>query len=215
MTEHNQNIYQRLNAVREEVQYLKKDADVQGYQAITHDAVTAHVRGSLVKHGVMIVPRQSAGEAKDVGQTQKGATIIRYEATYEIDFVNIDEPKDIVTIPLHAHANDQGDKAPGKALSYAVKYALLKIFNIETGENEESRVDAEVKAAPITAEQYTHLQTLMEETETDPDAFLRYLNSQPSITVNSLPEMKEGVYQFSVQALEAKKRKQSDGTAKY
>lgn len=34
---------------------------------------------------------------------------------------------------------DNADKAPGKALSYAKKYAMLKLFEIETGENDESR----------------------------------------------------------------------------
>ncbi len=34
---------------------------------------------------------------------------------------------------------DNADKAPGKALSYAKKYAVLKLFEIESGEDEESR----------------------------------------------------------------------------
>ena len=34
---------------------------------------------------------------------------------------------------------DNADKAPGKAISYAFKYALLKTFALETGEDEESR----------------------------------------------------------------------------
>jgi hypothetical protein len=34
---------------------------------------------------------------------------------------------------------DNADKAPGKAISYAKKYAVLKLFEIETGEDEESR----------------------------------------------------------------------------
>jgi hypothetical protein len=42
-----------------------------------------------------------------------------------------------VTLP--SHALDNGDKAPGKAISYATKYALLKTFLLETGEDEESR----------------------------------------------------------------------------
>lgn len=136
------NIYQRLSRVRENVDYLKKDAEVQGYSAVTHDMVTSAVRRHLIAHGVMVIPRQVGGRAIDVGKTQKGATIIRYEADYEIDFVNIDNPEDRVTMPISSHANDQGDKAPGKAVSYATKYAMLKIFNIETGVNDEGRFEA-------------------------------------------------------------------------
>ena len=41
---------------------------------------------------------------------------------------------------VEAHASDNGDKAPGKALSYATKSAILKTLSLETGENDESRV---------------------------------------------------------------------------
>jgi hypothetical protein len=63
----------------------------------------------------------------------------RYEATYDFHFVSIDNPEDRISIRIQAHAMDNADKAPGKALSYAKKYAVLKLFEIETGEDEESR----------------------------------------------------------------------------
>jgi hypothetical protein len=43
------------------------------------------------------------------------------------------------SLVIEAHAIDQGDKAPGKALSYAKKYAVLKLLEIESGEGEEER----------------------------------------------------------------------------
>jgi hypothetical protein len=63
----------------------------------------------------------------------------RYEATYDFTFANIDKPEEVIVIRIEAHAMDNADKAPGKALSYAKKYAVLKLFEIETGEDEESR----------------------------------------------------------------------------
>ena len=53
--------------------------------------------------------------------------------------MNADDPTDRLTIVIESHAMDNADKAPGKAVSYANKYALLKLFEIETGEDEESR----------------------------------------------------------------------------
>ena len=51
------NIYQRINEVRKEVEYVQKDASVSagggGYKAVTHDMVTAVLRKSLVKHGIV------------------------------------------------------------------------------------------------------------------------------------------------------------------
>lgn len=143
------NIYQRLNEIRKEVAYLRKEKEVTGagtYKVITHDQVTGEIRESLIKHGVMIVPRLVASKTVDTGTTTaKGIPIIRYEPWYELDFVNIDEPSEKVTVPIEAHALDQGDKAPGKAISYATKYAMLKLFSIESGEDEEDR--PEIKAA--------------------------------------------------------------------
>ncbi len=139
------NIYQRINEVRKAVQYVKKDAVVQGYRAVTHDMVTAKLRDELVQQGILVTPNQLSDNSVDFGQTKSGTTIIRYEAAYEVHFINIDDPGDRHIMVVHAHANDQGDKAPGKAISYATKYAMLKMFSLETGENEESRVEGERK----------------------------------------------------------------------
>lgn len=154
------NIYEKLNEVRKAVSYLQKDKKVSGggdYMAITHDAVTAAVREHLVEHGVMIVPHLVKGSTVQTGTTTgKGIPIIRYEATYEICFVNCSDPTDKVCVTMEAHALDQGDKAPGKAISYATKYAMLKLFSIETGDNEEGRTDAKVpKLTETTVESTT------------------------------------------------------------
>lgn len=142
------NIYQRLNKVREAVDYVRKDKKVegQGYMAVTHDAVTALVRPHLVAHGIVIMPTLLEAKMLDTGTTTgKGIPIMRYEGTYEIRFVNTDDPMDAFAIKLESHALDYGDKAPGKAISYAVKYAMLKVFSLETGEDEEGRFEGERK----------------------------------------------------------------------
>ena len=145
------NIYQRLNEIRKEVAYIRKEKEITGggtYKVVTHDQVTGELRESLIKHGVMIVPRLIKSVCANSGTlTGKGIPIIRYEAWYEIDFVNC-EQQDKVTVSIESHALDQGDKAPGKAISYATKYAMLKLFSIETGEDEELR--PELKAAKVT-----------------------------------------------------------------
>jgi hypothetical protein len=134
------NLYQRINEVRKSIDYIQKDKSVStggsSYKAVTHDQVTAMVRDHMVKHGIVSYPilvesksNPKEGEAKQ----------FRYEATYDIVFVNADEPSDKLCIRIQAHAMDNADKACGKALSYAKKYAILKLFEIETGEDEESR----------------------------------------------------------------------------
>ncbi len=150
MTDSVLNIYQRINEVRKTCPYIKKDKKVEGgggYMTVTHDAVTAHLREYLIEHGIVIVPTCIAAVVADSGTfTAKQIPIIRFQAKYAIAFVNMDSPEDRVVVEIEAHALDQGDKAPGKAISYATKYAMLKLFSIETGEDDEHRMsDVKIK----------------------------------------------------------------------
>ena len=155
------NILQKLNEVRKKIEYIKKDAIVNNrYKAVTHDMVTAMVREHLVTEGIIVSPSLTSSKVADTGTKTKGGTpIIRYEANYRVSFISVDDPRDLLEIAVEAHANDEGDKAPGKALSYATKNALLKVLSIETGENDETRIEA-VPAA-YTEQQKTMFDTLI------------------------------------------------------
>lgn len=139
------NLYQRINEVRKAINYVQKDKSVStggsSYKAVAHDQVTGMVREHMVTHGIVSYPVlvESLSNPKEVNAAMETAKQFRYEATYDIVFLNIDAPEEHITIRIQAHAMDNADKAPGKALSYAKKYAVLKLFEIETGEDEESR----------------------------------------------------------------------------
>ena len=143
------NLFQRINDVRKAVSYIQKDKSVStgggSYRAVTHDTVTAIVRGPMIDAGIVCFPNliDSTMNLPMVDVDGKQAKQARYDATYEFTFVNEDKPDDRLTIKIQAHAMDNADKAPGKALSYAKKYALLKLFELETGEDEESRYNKE------------------------------------------------------------------------
>lgn len=135
------NLYEKINEIRKAVEYIQKDKTVStgtggGYKAVTHDAVTGILRKHLIEQGIICIPNlvKSESHPKDEGAKQ-----FRYDATYSFDFVNAEAPTEKLTIIIEAHAMDNADKAPGKAISYAKKYAVLKLFEIETGEDEESR----------------------------------------------------------------------------
>jgi hypothetical protein len=135
------NILQRVNAVQKEVAYIQKDRSVStgggSYKAVSHDAVTALLRPHLIKHGIVYTTTladECHFDTKEEGSKQR-----LFRATFTICFASIDKPEDRIFVTLPAHALDNGDKAPGKAISYATKYALLKVFALETGEDEESR----------------------------------------------------------------------------
>lgn len=138
------NLMQRINEVRKAIGYIQKDKAVStgggSYKAVTHDAVTALLREHMVTHGIVSWPSLVESNAQP---KEEGAKQFRYEATYDFTFCNIEDRNDSLTIRIQAHAMDNADKAPGKALSYAKKYALLKLFELETGEDEESRYNPE------------------------------------------------------------------------
>lgn len=140
------NLLQRINDVRKAIRYVQKDKSVStggsSYRAVTHDMVTAMVREHMVAAGIVSWPVlvESTSMPHEVDKDMVRAKQFRYEATYDFHFANCDDPKDEIVIRIQAHGMDSADKAPGKALSYAKKYAVLKLFEIETGEDEESRV---------------------------------------------------------------------------
>ena len=136
------NIYQKINEIRKSVDYIQKDKSVStgssgSYKAVTHDAVTGILRKHLIEHGIVCVPNQISGAMAPRDKEEQKQ--LRYEGRYSFEFVNADNPAEKITVCVESHAMDNADKAPGKAISYAKKYAVLKLFEIETGEDEESR----------------------------------------------------------------------------
>lgn len=140
------NIYQRINAVMREVKYLKKDQQVSGgganYKAITRDSVVGALREHIVNAGIVIETSQLSGEwtvLRDMNATPNPIKMGLYKGYYSVSFVNIDDPQDRAVINVEAHATDNGDKAPGKAMTYAEKNGLVKQFLCETGIDDEER----------------------------------------------------------------------------
>lgn len=120
------NIHQRLAAAMGDVTYIQKEKK-QGmnYTIVSHDAVTAKVRPILLKHGIVYYPVRC--EHLHNGN--------RAECSLTVRFVNVDEPSDFFDVPTFGYGIDPQDKGPGKAMSYAVKYALLKALGLETGDD--------------------------------------------------------------------------------
>jgi hypothetical protein len=48
---------------------------------------------------------------------------------------NIDDRTDYIDVETFGYGVDPQDKGPGKAMSYGVKYALLKVLGLETGDD--------------------------------------------------------------------------------
>ncbi len=147
------NIYQRINAVMSECDYIQKKQAQQG-KGVKYDEVMAMIRQLLIKHGIVMVMRQKSMD--QIGGLE-GKNQKVYQGAYEMDLVNMDNPEEKVTHTAYAHGMDGGDKAPGKAHTYAAKLMLVKGFGIETGEDDESRSEKIDRQNVITKEQLNWL----------------------------------------------------------
>lgn len=135
------NLFQRIIAVRRQVSYVQKNATIDNkYKAVTHDAVVAVLRDAMNDHGIIAFPSLISSSIHDVTKADgTRASQFRYEGRYVVTFLNADNPEEREVVNVDGHAMDNADKSPGKGMSYAFKYALLKMFLLETGEDEESR----------------------------------------------------------------------------
>jgi len=125
------------------VEYVQKDATVDtgrgSYKAVSHDMVLAVLRKEMVAQGIVTRVEQLKSEMLVYVDKSKEIKQHLYSGDYAVHFHNMDKPDDCLTVTVNGHAADNQDKAPGKAMSYAVKYAMLKTFGLETGENDEGR----------------------------------------------------------------------------
>lgn len=190
MTTKTPNIYQRINKVMQEVSYLKKDLKVQGYSAVSHDAVTATLRESMIKNGIVMTVSQERGV---LAERENNAKMRLYDGAYTVKLTNIDDKDDCIAMNVNAQAYDNSDKAPGKAMSYATKYALLKTFMIETGENEESRA-YDPNENLISASEVIEIQNLLEMADKKAEDMLNFFNNK-GFDIKSLDQMSEAIFQ--------------------
>lgn len=131
------NILQRLNLVMKELDYIQKEkkGGLQ-YSFVSHDKVTGMVRPLLVKHGIVTWPTNFI-VTQDGNRTQLQCRVV---------FANIDDRLDFIEVESLGYGIDGQDKGPGKALSYAMKYAYLKALSLETGDDPDQ--DQDVQHAP-------------------------------------------------------------------
>ena len=139
------NIYQRMLLVMGDITGVeKKGKATQGapFEFVRHDDVMAAVRPALVAHGVMplVSPDRKRTERLET-KTANNKPQELWLIWCDLHFVNVDNPEDRITIQVPGEGLDTGDKGIGKALSYAVKNALLKTFLLPGGDAADNEAD--------------------------------------------------------------------------
>ena len=129
-------IYKKMSDVMKDVGAIGKDQKntQQGFKFRGIDQFVNALYPALTKHGVFMSPRATSftHELKDVVRGSGKAGVDKHVSIMmEYDFYAEDGSK--VTVgPVPAEGLDSGDKATNKALSAALKYALIQTFSIPT-----------------------------------------------------------------------------------
>lgn len=107
----------------------------QNYQFRGIDDLYLECQPLMAKHGVHVVPHRVVEDSLFERQSKRegGATIIHVRQRIEFRFFHVDGS--FVSVETTGEAMDfGGDKASNKAMSAAMKYALIQAFSIPTDE---------------------------------------------------------------------------------
>lgn len=123
------NIYKKIFDAQHECESVIKD-EKKGlqYKPLSYNSVNAVVRPALKKHKLTLIPYVKSHE-QDGNQTRcvMAARVVDIETGEHVDVGD-----------YFGYGNDTQDKGPGKAMSYAYKYLLLKLFLLDISDEEDS-----------------------------------------------------------------------------
>ena len=149
------NIYEKMSAITAEIGVVEKNLNVKvnsnsSYKAVSERDVLDAVKPIEQKYRVYSYPANRKIVDRDVltKETEYNGTItrtntlfMRVETVYR--FVNIDKPDEFIETTVYGDGLDTGDKASGKAMTYADKYALMKAYKLSTGDDPDKEASPE------------------------------------------------------------------------
>lgn len=147
------NIWERMAAISAEIKSVEKRQEVgfgnNKYKAAVEADVLKPVKEAEAKFRVFSYPADheivSQGELGAGGE--KAKQFIRIKVKYV--FVNLDSPEQVVSVVSYGDGVDSLDKAPGKAMTYADKYALMKAYKMVTGDDPDQNASDDLEGHDI------------------------------------------------------------------
>jgi len=144
------NIYQKLLAISTDIEKVKKNLTVKAgnetYKAVGEGDVLSAVKPLEDSYGVYSFPLSREVIETGIHETRSGAKMLFMREKVVYRFVNVEKPEEYVDMESIGDGVDSQDKAPGKAATYADKYALLKAYKIQTGEDPDQVGSEEMKS---------------------------------------------------------------------
>jgi len=209
------NIYQKLLKIMEHVNYIEKEKTKvnNNYRFVSHDAVSKKTSEAFIKYGVYAKPKIIKNKFTTI-EVEKNKNInnqvvvvkeIIFVCNVEVeyDFINVHKPDERITgINGLGQGIDNQDKACGKAISYACKYALLKAFGIETGDYPEKNINYEVSIETINSDQGIEIENLCKQKGMDIATICKAYN------INSIIDLPNSKFSQAIKGLNKKPDKE-------
>lgn len=172
-------IYQRVCAISSEIGKVKMSLNVatktdksgrviNSYKAVSINDVVDSLTPMLEKYRVALIPgsQEILKEEQLVTTTQYGERTqfwVRMRCTFAA--VNIDNPEERIIAEGYGDGMDSGDKACGKAMTYARKTALINLFNLSRGDDPDEEKSLEYKRKTASADDIAKAVSLYTERE--------------------------------------------------
>ncbi len=151
-----ENIHQAINAVMNEVGYVKKSCSAGvSYSFAGEAALIAAIRPAMVENGIYMHVLKIDNVTRENITTAKGAQMINTLITATIRFTHAPSGTFIDSAST-GEGFDSGDKSANKAMTGLYKYAMRQTFCIETGDDPDKYPSEERKVTetknPMTLE---------------------------------------------------------------
>lgn len=142
------NIYQKMLKAQSMIETVAKNIEIdagkqRSYKAVNERDVLDAVKKAEQECGIYSFPySREIYETKET-KNQYGTVSfwMRFKVVYR--FVNVDDTNDYIDITSYGDGVDSLDKAPGKGMTYADKYALMKAYKISTGDDADKEASTE------------------------------------------------------------------------
>lgn len=134
------NIYEKINKIMADTPYIFKDGKIEfgntKYRAVTEENVLSMLRPKMIEQGLVMFPVTL--------EATKEGTLTTANMVFKV--VNAENPEESILVASGGQGADAQDKGIGKAITYANKYALLKMFLVPTGDDPDKVSSEEITA---------------------------------------------------------------------
>ncbi|MGZ2417719.1 ERF superfamily protein [Staphylococcus caledonicus] len=139
------NLYQKIADVKAHIDGFTKDTKGYNYSYVSGSQVLHRIRNKMIEHNLLLVPKTSEENYKQVEVTRfnktakREITVTEFVVEMKLIYVwiNADKPEEQLEVPFYSVGQqDDVSKAHGTGLTYAERYFLMKFFNIPTDEDD-------------------------------------------------------------------------------